>query len=169
MSSQIPMTYDNAVYPNRRSPRLKDWDYSKPGAYFVTVVTKDRQCLFGQIEHGQMTLNDVGSIIAQTWEWLQDQYPYIELDAFVVMPNHIHGIIVLQEADDGDRIAEPAQGMKRADAADASRWHPSHRGAHRVGTLREASAQMRPPQMWTQKGLSLTNRNTRVETHHANH
>ena len=139
------MTYDNAVYPNRRSPRLKDWDYSKPGAYFVTVVTKDRQCLFGQIEHGQMTLNDVGNIIAQTWEWLQDQYPHVELDAFVVMPNHIHGIVVLQEADDGDRIAEPAQGMKRADGADASRWDPSHRGApcrdaaHRDASSRDAA------------------------------
>ena len=117
MSSQIPMTHDNTVHPQRRSARIKDWDYSNPGAYFVTVVTKDRQCLFGQIEHDQMTLNDVGNIVAQTWEWLQDQYPYVDLDAFVIMPNDIHGIVLLQDAEDGDRITEPAQRMKRADAS----------------------------------------------------
>ena len=140
MSSQIPMTHDNTVYPQRRSARLKDWDYSKPGAYFVTVVTKDRQCLFGQIEHDQMLLNHLGNIVAQAWEWLQDQYPYVDLDAFVVMPNHIHGIVLLQDAEDGDRIAEPAQGMKRADGADASHRDDSYSDAScRNAPCRDAS------------------------------
>ena len=144
MSSQIPMTHDNTVHPQRRSARLKDWDYSNPGAYFVTVVTKDRQSLFGQIEYDQMILNHIGNIVAQAWEWLQDQYPYVDLDAFVIMPNHIHGIVLLQDAEDGGRIAEPAQGMKRADETDASRWDPSHRGApYSDAACRDASRSVR--------------------------
>jgi putative transposase len=80
---------------HRRSIRLKDYDYSQTGAYFVTVCTKDRGCLFGEIADGLMCLSPLGKIVQACWDDLPRHYPHVESDAFVIMPNHIHGIIVL--------------------------------------------------------------------------
>ncbi|MFN8528329.1 MAG: transposase [Anaerolineae bacterium] len=81
--------------PQRKSPRLKGYDYSLSGAYFVTVCTHDRRCLFGEIDDHVLMLNAAGQIAAEHWLALPVHHPGIELDAFVVMPNHIHGIIVI--------------------------------------------------------------------------
>ena len=83
----------------RRSIRLPEYDYGQAGAYFVTIVTRDRASLFGEVVNGKMWLNDGGRLIQAVWDELPDHYPGVECDAFVVMPNHVHGIIVL--ADDG--------------------------------------------------------------------
>ncbi len=80
---------------NRRSIRLRAYDYTAPGAYFVTVCTQDQAHLFGDVVDGGMWLNDAGRMIIDIWESLSDRFPTIRLDAFVVMPNHIHGIIVI--------------------------------------------------------------------------
>ena len=82
---------------HRRSIRLKEHDYAQPGAYFVTVCTRDRACLFGHVVNGEMRLNEYGQIVADTWKWLAVQYPYVELDVSVVMPNHLHGIVVIRD------------------------------------------------------------------------
>jgi REP element-mobilizing transposase RayT len=63
----------------------------------VTACTKGRACLFGEVVSGELQLSEVGRIVTETWAWLTIQYPYVELDVFVIMPNHIHGIIVVQE------------------------------------------------------------------------
>ena len=81
--------------PLRRSIRLKDYDYSQAGAYFVTIVSKDRAALFGDVVNGAMVLSKAGTLVAETWQWLPTQYPYVGLDEFVVMPNHLHGVIWL--------------------------------------------------------------------------
>ena len=81
----------------RRSIRLPGYDYSRPGAYFVTIVAQDRLCLFGEVVDGEMLLNEVGGMVVEAWEWLATRYPYVELDVSVVMPNHLHGIIVLTD------------------------------------------------------------------------
>ena len=80
---------------HRRSIRLKNYDYSKSGAYFVTVCTKDRQCLFGKIFDGNMILNEFGKIVYDEWFLSVKIRNEIELyeNEFVVMPNHIHGIV----------------------------------------------------------------------------
>ena len=90
---------------HRRSIRLKGYDYSRPGAYFITIVAQDRACLFGKVVDGVMHLSEVGQIVAESWQWLAAQYDYVTLDAWVVMPNHIHGIIVItdQGGDNGGR------------------------------------------------------------------
>jgi len=82
---------------NRRSIRLKEYDYSQPGEYFITVCTHNHECLFGEITNGQMRLNQNGKIVKE--EWLQTAIirPSIELDVFIVMPNHIHGIIIIKD------------------------------------------------------------------------
>ena len=80
---------------HRRSIRLRGYDYAQAGAYFVTIVTRDRACLFGEVVNGEMRLNDSGGVIHSMWDELPDHYPGVERDAFVVMPNHIHGVVVL--------------------------------------------------------------------------
>jgi putative transposase len=82
---------------HRRSIRLQDYDYTQAGAYFVTIVTQNRACLFGDILAGRSQLNDAGEMVQVAWEELSKNYPGVETDHFVVMPNHIHGVIVLVE------------------------------------------------------------------------
>ena len=90
------MTYDPRLH-RRRSIRLKGYDYSQAGAYFVTVVVRDRSCLFGSGVDGAIQLNDTGRLVRDSWEWLAVRYPYVTLDEYVVMPNHLHGIVVIAD------------------------------------------------------------------------
>jgi len=73
--------------------RLKNFDYGKTGIYFITIVTKNRQHFFGHIEKEIMIMNDMGRIAYKQWYRIPEQFPYIELDRMIIMPNHIHGII----------------------------------------------------------------------------
>ena len=77
------------------STRLDGFDYSQIGSYFVTIVTHGRECLFGDVADGKMVWNDVGKIVEQCWKEIPDHFPYASLDEFIVMPDHVHGIIVL--------------------------------------------------------------------------
>ncbi len=83
--------------PTGRSTRLDDYDYSQPGAYFVTICTHNRMMMFGDVADGEMGLNSLGEVVAETWQALPDRYAGIGLDAFVVMPNHVHAILFLGE------------------------------------------------------------------------
>jgi REP element-mobilizing transposase RayT len=83
---------------HRRSVRLKGYDYAQAGAYFVTICTQNRECLFGDVTDGQVRLNEWGQVVADSWLWLSDRYPYV-LDEWVVMPNHLHGIMILTGPD----------------------------------------------------------------------
>lgn len=78
---------------NRKSIRLKNYDYAQEGWYFVTICTKNRIHLFGKISNRQMKLNDQGKIVSGKWNEIPQHYPNVELDEFIVMPNHIHGIL----------------------------------------------------------------------------
>lgn len=105
---------------NRRSIRLKDYDYTQEGAYYVTVCVNEdiyrgnprctgvahcrgasrsalnrNRNIFGEIKNGKMILNVTGQIVHDSWQWLEKQYEYVELDEFIVMPNHLHGIICI--------------------------------------------------------------------------
>jgi REP element-mobilizing transposase RayT len=81
----------------RRSIRLPGYDYAQAGGYFVTIVTRDRECLFGEVIEGKMRPNEFGCIVQAAWSELPDHYQGVQCDVFVVMPNHVHGIIVLVE------------------------------------------------------------------------
>ncbi len=91
------MPYNNPPNFSRRSLRLPDYDYSRPGAYFVTMVTFQREHLFGEIKDGEMHKNVAGKIVWEIWQSLPSRYPNISLDEAVVMPNHFHGIVVIEE------------------------------------------------------------------------
>lgn len=88
------MTYDPNIH-HRRSIRLKGYDYSQAGAYFITICVQDRACLFGKIINGKMILNEMGQIAYDEWLKTSELRKNVELDVFVIMPNHIHGIIIL--------------------------------------------------------------------------
>ena len=93
---------------NRKPNRLKDYDYSQTGYYLVTICTQDKVNYFGGIEKGQMQLNDIGQIATDCWQDIPEHFRNTALDEFVVMPNHIHGIIIIKGDDfsrnDGDGV-----------------------------------------------------------------
>ena len=84
----------------RRSIRLRNYDYSQAGAYFVTICVKDKRALLGEIVDRTIYLNGFGEIVQICWDDLSRHYSHVELDAFVVMSNHVHGIIVLPDSSD---------------------------------------------------------------------
>jgi putative transposase len=90
----VPNLYDPEKH-HRRSIRLKDFDYKQPRAYFVTICTQNRECLFGAVTDGQMQLAEAGRIVQAVWGELPSRFSNISLDVFVVMPNHVHGIILV--------------------------------------------------------------------------
>jgi len=91
---------------HRRTIRLQGYDYTSAGAYFITVCTHQRQCLLGEIVEGEMQLNKFGNVVANTCVWLETQYSYVHCDAWIVMPNHLHGILVLTD--------NPVRGVSRS-------------------------------------------------------
>ena len=92
----MDMKYDPQKH-HRESIRLKGYDYSQPGGYFVTIVAQNRDCLFGEIVEGEMRLSRAGRIVQQAWMDLPNHYAAVVLDEFVIMPNHVHGVIVLMD------------------------------------------------------------------------
>ena len=90
------MAYNPEIH-HRRSIRLQGYDYKKEGAYFVTICTLQRQNLFGEINSGEMQLNVIGQIVSAIWEKIPCHYSNVELDEFILMPDHLHGIIVITE------------------------------------------------------------------------
>ena len=92
------MAYNPNIH-HRRSIRLKGYDYSQAGAYFITICCKDRKCRFGKIVVGAsvMELNECGQIAYDEWLKLSERFSNFELDVFQIMPNHMHGIIVLND------------------------------------------------------------------------
>ena len=77
------------------STRLQTWDYSKNGAYFITICTQNREHFFGNIQNGMMQLSEIGKLAEQYWLEIPKHFPFIELGNFIVMPNHFHGILII--------------------------------------------------------------------------
>jgi len=111
---------------DRRSIRLVRYDYARPGAYFVTVVAAGREWVFGEVEGGVVRLNRIGEIVQTCWSAIPDHHPGATLDAHVIMPNHIHGILILGGV--GARHAVPI-----VDHAANPRHHASASGPDAVG------------------------------------
>jgi REP element-mobilizing transposase RayT len=101
--------YDPSIH-HRRSLRLRGYDYRQAGAYFVTICTQGRASMLGTIVDASVRLSDVGQVVAESWALIPAWYPHIDPDEWIVMPNHIHGILVFTDearADDGRSAHAP--------------------------------------------------------------
>jgi len=146
---------------HRHSIRLQGFDYASAGGYFVTIVTWHRECLFGNVIDKHMQLNKVGKIVE--WEWLElpKRLPYVSLGAYVVMPNHFHGILFIHEPVGATRQGptesssgiEPLQIVTK-DGIDGSPLRPNDPTPASLGASRQG--QIRPPSS-TEPLQSITN------------
>lgn len=82
---------------HRRSIRLKGYDYSRAGVYFITTVVKNRECILSETHDGEVILSALGEIVNRCWNNIPMRFPSVKLDAFMIMPNHIHGILILTD------------------------------------------------------------------------
>lgn len=116
----------NKYNPNihhRRSIRLKGYDYSQAGLYFITICCDNRVCRFGHIENGEMILNELGQMAFDEWCKLSERFPNFELDVFQIMPNHMHGIILLNDVTVGAGFT-PAQNDGQPQNAQSQNGQP---------------------------------------------
>ena len=90
------MIYDPRKH-HRRSTRLPGYDYRQPGAYFVTICTRDRVCVLGRVDSGEVWLSEQGVIATELWMDIPERFPHVCVDTFVVMLNHVHAIIIIEE------------------------------------------------------------------------
>jgi len=118
----------------RRTIRLKDYDYTSDGGYFVTICAYQRECLFGEIDvQGNMMLNEFGKIVENEWVQTAAKRPYVVLDEFVVMPNHFHAIVFITKLPDIPK--QSVNGDVGARRANFGQSHPQPVGAQRAAPL----------------------------------
>ena len=112
------MPYDRNKH-HRRSIRLPDHDYTSPGAYFVTICVQDGECLLGQIIDGEMQLNEWGQVASHYWKRIPHHSDHVQLDAWIVMPNHLHGVIVIAGRGEASPAGASSTGVMTSGAADS--------------------------------------------------
>lgn len=106
------MTFDPNKH-HRRSIRLRDYDYSKAGAYFITVRAKSRENIFGAVTNREMVMNEYGKIVEDVWLSCGRAYPFVDVDTYIVMPDHFHGIVLIGEDIVGAIHELPLQKMRQ--------------------------------------------------------
>ncbi len=99
------MSYDPYIH-RRRSIRLPAYNYSWAGMYFVTIIVRGRQCLFGEVEREQLRFNEAGEMVQMVWLDLPQRFPFCEVGEWVVMPNHFHGVLVFEDNCHQETISE---------------------------------------------------------------
>ena len=90
-----------------KSARLEDWDYSSAGYYFITICTKDKKCFFGKVQDAEIYLSNIGKIVSEAWLNAEKVRKNVTLDQWIVMPNHLHGIIILGDSNGGISVETP--------------------------------------------------------------
>ncbi|MCY3720994.1 MAG: transposase [Candidatus Poribacteria bacterium] len=116
--------------PRRKPTRLRDYDYSQPGAYFVTVCAQHRKCLFGAIVDEQMQLNAISKIVVECWNRIPQHFPSVGLGESVIMPNHIHGIITCNPVGAGSPHPIENTSHRRGEVPS-----PAYRGSPSLGKI----------------------------------
>ena len=105
------MSYNPEIH-HRQSIRLQGYDYTNEGIYFVTICCYQRQHLFGEIDNGEMKINLIGQIVSALWQKIPQHFPNVELDGFILMPDHLHGIIIISESKEKSSLANIIQNFK---------------------------------------------------------
>jgi REP-associated tyrosine transposase len=125
---------------HRHSIRLKGWDYRSACIYYVTIVTKENACLFGNVECGRVVLNGIGKIVEEEWLETPVIRPYVELDEFVIMPNHLHGIVVIKDVLDIQDVCESGGEVKTGGAHSCALKRMPHSLGSIIAGFKSASA-----------------------------
>jgi REP element-mobilizing transposase RayT len=133
------------------STRAPWWDYGRNAAYYVTLCTRKRQCWFGDVVDQQMQLSGIGIIAEQCWSEIPDHFPFVELGEYVVMPNHVHGIIV---------IAKPDQERTPIDTGRTGRINPNRN--HNPKTNSDRNPGTWDPSCGVSKSVSRKNQGTSI-------
>jgi REP element-mobilizing transposase RayT len=123
--------------------RLRGYDYASPGAYFVTICTEQRSCLFGDVSDGAVSLSAAGVVIDSWWNSIPTRFPDVVLDTWVVMPNHIHGIILIGT---DPNVAERAS----ATLPEVVRWFKSHSTRDYILGVKTEGWPRFPKRLWQQ-------------------
>ena len=100
------------LYKNKyrvESARLKGWDYSSNGGYYITICVNNRESVFGEVTNGEMILSDLGNIAGNCWREIPHHFPFVKLDEYVVMPDHVHGIIFIDNPVTSGEIANSGE------------------------------------------------------------
>ena len=154
------MTRYNPDLHHRRSIRLHEYDYSQAGLYFVTICTKEHICLLGDIVQGEMQLNDWGQIASECWCSIPQHYPHVVLHGYVIMPNHLHGILEIVEANNHSPQSQCTHLDGREDRAEDDRAN-NHSPLRPCGTSRTIGSIVRGFKIGVAKqiGTSIWQRN----------
>ena len=130
--------YDPDIH-HRRSIRLSGYDYSQDGWYYVTICALGQKCLFGKFTDGRIQLYKYGRIVEKCWKWLAQQYGYVNLDEYVVMPNHLHGIIIIRRDDSQKDWKACRGGSRTAPIGNLQKYKPLSRliGAFKTVSTRQ--------------------------------
>jgi REP element-mobilizing transposase RayT len=127
---------------HRHSLRLPGYDYAQPGAYFVTLCAWQRACVFGDIADGQMQLNDWGRVAVECWTSIPAHFERATVDEWVIMPNHLHGILVITEGTSPAAVGAPPIGVGATQIVGATHWvAPTPRPGPRPGSIGAIMAQ----------------------------
>ena len=142
------------LWHHRGSIRLKGYDYSQPGAYFVTACVQGDAFVLGDVANGVIRLNTAGIIVQECWEWLEQQYGHVRLDEYVVMPNHLHGIIIL--AGPAGALDDGWGGSRTAPTSEIPRIRPKPLGRP-IGAFKTVSTK-RLNRLWDSAGERIWQR-----------
>ena len=129
-------SFVNTLFKNKyriKSTRLKHYDYSSNGAYFVTICTKNRECCLGDVIDGEMKLSVVGKIVSEEWIKTEQIRKYVQLDEWVIMPNHFHGIVIINNDNVMCNVETPRRGVSTT-----SNQNPCHKlewKSHSLGSI----------------------------------
>ncbi len=128
------MTYNPDIH-HRRSIRLKEYDYSNVGAYFITLCSFQRECLFGDVVTGEMRLNDMGLMVRECWQRIPAHFLYLEMDEFVVMPNHFHAILFITRSVGAKQVpsASPVFGERHVEKQGGYKSHGKDKNKGEAG------------------------------------
>jgi REP element-mobilizing transposase RayT len=139
---------DHSDRPARRSPRLQGYDYRQDGGYFVTLCTQNRVCLFGDISDDGLQLNAAGMMVALWWERLPEKFPGVELDAYVIMPNHLHGILVMGDNVGADTLIRPNETIPTLSLSTLLQWFKVMTTNAYIRGVREQHWDAFPGKLW---------------------